>query len=232
MKEGSRQVIHSGIHCVFAPPPVINNQMLINFQQAIITRSIDLTTISYKDDLITIARDQPVQLQVIVAAPPKQPTGEFVIISTSSSSLVLNSFIQEAEYIVEAFEEVWQLSQRQIISQDVTIRALYETDAEHAFQEIWESRLKQPGDSLSVLGGLVLGGGMRFVIPPQQDLNAQIEVKIESFLRDSRKIFIETQFVWPQPIAQGIPFAPREILEKVNQYTEIKVLKFMSGGKL
>lgn len=231
MKDGSRQIIHLGIHCVFAPPPVINNQMLIKFQQAIISRSIDLTNVSYKDDLITIVRDQPTQLQVMVAVPQKQPTGELVIVSTSSSSLRLESFIQETEFIVEAFEDVWQLSQRQIISQDVSIRALYETEAQHAFQEIWETRLNQPGDSLSVFDGLVLGGGLRFVMPPQQNFSAQIEVKIESFLRDSRKIFIETQFVWPQPMAQGMPFTPRDKLEEVNQYAEKQVLRFMSGDK-
>lgn len=230
MKDGSRQIIHLGIHCIFAPPPVITNQISLKFQQALISRSIEFTNTGYRDDLITIMRDQPISLQIMVAAPPKQSTGELVIFSYGPP-LLFESFIQETEFIVEAFEDTWQLSQRQIIAQDVTVRDLYETEAQHAFQEIWETRLKQPGDSLAALGGPVLGGGLRFVIPPQPNAPAQIEVKIESFLRDARKIFIETQFVWQQPMAPRMPFTPRDKLLEVNNYATTQVLRFISGDK-
>jgi hypothetical protein len=108
---------------------------------------------------------------------------------------------------------------------------LYETSAEHAFQELWEMRLRQPPDSLAVLGRPVLGGGLRFVMPPQPDdpEPVQIEVKIESFLRDTKKIFVETQFAWPSPMSPGAPF-PVNRLEQVNKYIEESVISFITGG--
>ena len=230
MKDGSRQIVHLGIHWVFAPPPIINNKISLQFQQELISRSIAITNTGYRDDLITIVRDQPIPLRIMVIAPPKQLTGELVIIS-DSFSILFESFIQETEFIVESFDNCWQLGQRQIVSQDAVESDLYETDAQHAFQEIWETRLKQSGDSLTALGGPVLGGGMRFVIPPQQNMPAQKEIKIESFLRDARKIFIETQFLWPQSMPTGTPFAPREKLSEVNNYAKKDVVRFLSGDK-
>jgi hypothetical protein len=49
----------------------------------------------------------------------------------------------------------------------------------------------------------VLGGGLRLVMPPVKEgaEPVQIEIKIESFFRESQKLFIETFFVWPQPSA-------------------------------
>ena len=214
-----------------SPPLLLStSRCSFEFQQALISRSVDISNAIYKDEVLTIVREQPVQLQILVVAPSKQPTGELLIISTSPS-IPLESFIQDTEFIVDAFIDTWQPPNRQIISQDVTIRDLYETEADHAFQEIWETRLKQPGNSLSVLGGNVLGGGLRFVIPPQETLSAQIEVKIESFLRDTHKIFFETQFLWQQPMTPSTPFAPREKITEVNQYATTQVLRFMSGEK-
>ncbi len=230
MKDGSRQIVHLGIHWVFAPPPIINNKISLQFQQELISHSIEITNTGCREDLITIARDQPIPLRIMIIAPPKQPTGELVIFS-ESSSLLFEPFIQDTEFIIESFDSCWQPGQRQIISQDAIERDLYETDAQHAFQELWELRLKQPGDSLAALGGRVLGGGMRFVIPPQQNMPAQKEIKIESYLRDTKKIFIETQFVWQRPMPPGTPFAPREKLSEVNNYAKTEVLNFLSGDK-
>ena len=230
MKPDSRQIVYLGIHWVFAPPPVINSQLFLKFQQALISHSIEITNTSYKDNLIAIIRDQPLQLRIMVIQPPKQPTGELVIF-TEGPSLHFESFVQETEYIVTAFDECWQLGHRQIISRDVTIRELHETEAQHAFQEIWETRLKQPGDSLATLGGRVLGGGLRFVIPPQENMPAQKEIKIESFLQNAHKIFIETQFLWQQPTPPGTPFTPREKLTEVDIYAKNEVYRFISGVK-
>jgi hypothetical protein len=230
MKPDSRQIVYLGIHWVFAPPPVINSQTFLKFQQELISHSIEITNTSYNDNLITIVRDQPIHLRIMVIQPLKQPTGELLIF-TEGLSLHFESFVQDTEYIVTAFNECWQLGHRQIISRDVTIRELHETEAQHAFQEIWENRLKQPGDSLATLGGPVLGGGLRFVIPPQGNIPAQKEIKIESFLRNAHKIFVETQFLWQQPTAQGTPFTPRERLTEVDNYAKNEVYRFIKGDK-
>lgn len=230
MKPDSRQIVYLGIHWIFAPPPVINSQIFLKFQQTLISRSVEITNTSYKDNIITIIREQPVHLRILVIQPPKQPTGEFLIFA-EGPSLHFESFVQDTEYIVTAFDECWQLGRRQIIAGDVTIRELHETEAQHAFQEIWETRLKQPSDSLSTLGGPVLGGGLRFVIPPMGNLPAQKEIKIESFLRNAHKIFIETQFLWQQSTTQGTPFTPREKLTEVDNYAKNEVYRFIKGDK-
>ena len=74
-----------------------------------------------------------------------------------------------------------------------------------------------------------MGGGLRFVRPRQPDRPAQIEVKIESYLRDTRKVFIETQFSWLEPTPSGVSFDPRKQLTKVDHYARNKVLSFAMG---
>jgi len=145
----------------------------------------------------------------------------------------LHHFISEVKAILEAFEQAWPLQNRQILRCDVTLRCLYQSTGEHAFQELWEKRLQQPRDSLGKLGK-VLGGGLRFIIPPPQagdPESAQVELKIESFLRDTKRIFIETQLVWPEPRPPGSDFAPADKLNQANQYIENKVHAFMMEGE-
>lgn len=139
-------------------------------------------------------------------------------------------FIQEAEQVIEAFEETWPVPQRQIIRRDVSLKCLYETTGDHAFQELWEERLGQSQDSLSAFGRPVLGGGLRFVMPPQPSDPAQVEVKIESYLIDTRKMYVETQFVWSKPMPPGASFDPRDRLTEVDAYITDQVHSFIQGG--
>jgi hypothetical protein len=144
----------------------------------------------------------------------------------------MDLFIKEAEAAIEAYESVWPSPNRQIVHADATIRQLYETTSQHAFQELWENRLGQSAQTLSVFGRPIRGGGLRFVMDPvAEDLPVQIEVKIESFLRDTTKIFVETQFTWPIPSAPQSPFNLRERIEKMDSYIETHVQSFISGEK-
>ncbi|MBE3142684.1 MAG: hypothetical protein IMZ61_02005 [Planctomycetes bacterium] len=68
--------------------------------------------------------------------------------------------------------------------------------------------------------------------PIQEEMPAQIEVKIESFLLDTKKIFVETQFTWPMPTNPGAPFGVRERLSQMNAYIEKQVSFFMTGDSL
>ena len=144
----------------------------------------------------------------------------------------LDLLTREAEAAVRAFEATWGKERRQIISSDAAFRDLYETSAEHAFQELWEQRLGQSAQSLAILGRPVLGGGLRFVMPPLPDEvePLQIEVKIESFLRDTKKLFVETQFAWPAPTSPGAPFDPAGKLKQLDDYIEHVVTSFLVGG--
>jgi len=58
---------------------------------------------------------------------------------------------------------------------------------------------------------------------------AQIEVKIESFLNDTNKIFIETQFTWRKPSDPGTRTQPGEYLEQMDDYISQHVETFMMG---
>jgi hypothetical protein len=66
--------------------------------------------------------------------------------------------------------------------------------------------------------------------PPAQDINqAQIEVRIESFLRDTSKIYVETQFMWPFSPPHGSSFEARERLDQVNNFATHEVRNFITG---
>lgn len=228
MRPQTRRQIHMGINFVMVPSPAVNQATGLAFQDALIQQSIEFDQVNYGEDNLKIVRGQP-PLQIVVASPTNQSTGQLLIIGPHPARH-LESFIQETEFIVEAFESVWTSQQRQIIKRDVTIRDLYETD-QHAFQELWETRLGQSEDSLAVFGRKVLGGGLRFVMPPEPGKPAQIEVKIESYLKDTSKVFVETQFTWSAPTPPDVSFEPRARLCEVDDYAKKEVIDFIRGEK-
>jgi hypothetical protein len=227
----SRITIHMGINFIVSPIPTINKQSNLNFQHSLTTQGIDFAKVEFKEREIVVAREAPTRLEVKVAALAPSPVGQFLILAPYPER-PLDLFIKEAEAIVRAFDSTWPAKSRQVISCDATLRDLFESSGEHAFQELWETHLHQPPDSLAVLGRPVLGGGLRFVMPPQPDepKPVQIEVKIESFLRDTKKIYVETQFKWPQPMPPGEPLSPSNRLKQVDKYIEDEVVSFIMGG--
>jgi hypothetical protein len=155
--------------------------------------------------------------QLLIVAPhPKRP---------------VDSVAREAEDIARAFSDTWAFSQRQVLSCDATIRDLYETSSEHAFIELWEKRLHQSPESIKAFGRPILGGGLRLVMPPvpQNQSEPMIEVKIESYLKDTSKLFLEAQFTWRQPEPPGVPLNPTARLERVDNYIQKEVVGFMEG---
>ena len=231
MNTDSRQTIHIGINFVFSPLPTIDAQSKVRFQQSLLTSGIDFARTDSKEREVFVLRETPSRLEIRVVAMPGAPVGQLLVVSPDPKT-ELELFAKDAEAIVEAFEATWPAQNRQIISTDVTLRDLYEATGEHAFQELWEKRLKQAPTSLARLGHPVLGGGLRFVMPPRAEdpEPVQIEVKIESFLQDTKKIFVETQFVWPSPKAPGAPFGIKERLQQVDRYVEDNVELFIVGG--
>lgn len=231
MNTDSRQTIHLGINFVFSPIPTIDAPSKVRFQQSLLDSGIDFTRTDFKDREVFVFRETPTRLEIRVVAIPGAPVGQLLIVSPDPRT-ELELFTKDAEAIVEAFQATWPAQNRQIISTDVTIRDLYEATGEHAFQELWEKRLKQAPTSLARLGRPVLGGGLRLVMPPRPEdpEPVQIEVKIESFLQDTKKMFVETQFVWPAPKAPGAPFEIKERLHQVDRYVEDNVEPFIVGG--
>lgn len=229
MKPHSRYIIHLGVNFTTIPSPVVTNQSSLAFQQAIISSGLDFVRAENPENRIVLTREAPSPLQISVSVLDAQVGQVLLVAPHPKGSLEL--FAQEAEAALEAFEAVWPAQNRQIIKSDGTIRELHETTSQHAFQELWEKRLGQPSQSLASFGRPIRGGGLRFVMDPlpNEDEPVHIEVKIESFLSDTTKIFVETQFIWPKPTAPGSAFAARERLMQMNEYIENQVQAFLSG---
>ncbi|MBS1252137.1 MAG: hypothetical protein MAG451_01173 [Anaerolineales bacterium] len=230
MNPDSRQIIHIGINLVISPLPAMDARSRLQFQQSLIESGIDYGKVEFKEKEMVVVREAPTRLEIKVAATNTPNVGQLLILAPHPKRALI-SFEQEAEAIVQAFNATWPADNRRIVSTDVTLRELYETTERHAFQEIWEKLLGQPIDRLSAFGRSVSGGGLRFVMPPQQGQGepVQVEVKIESYLRNARKIYVETQLKWPQPLAPGAPLNPRERLEQANEYLQNNVLAFLAG---
>jgi hypothetical protein len=235
MDPDSRQTIHMGVNFIVSPTPVINAQTNLRFQQSLIERGIEFTNVAFREREIIVVREAPVRLEVKIAAvnPPligSPVIGQLVLIAPQPGCDA-QLFGKEAEAVTEAFDATWPAKKRQILSSDVTFRDLFESSFEHAFQELWEERLNQSREQLAVFGQPIRGGGLRFVMQPLPDEpeSPQIEVRIESYLGHSKKIWVETQFKWHQPISPGSSMEPLRRLERVDKYVTAQVLSFMTG---
>ena len=228
MKPHSRVIIFSGVNFLTIPVPIISRQAFLAFQKAIIENGLEFIRTETPKDSIVLTRESPYPLQVTVNMLQGQ-VGQLLIL-TPQPKASQEMFTQEAEAAIRAFEEVWPAPNRQIIKADATIRNLYETTSAHAFQELWENRLGQPPKSLAAFGRPIRGGGLRFVMDPvPEDMPVSIEVKIESFLSDTSKIFVETQFIWPMQTNPGAPFNVRERLSQMDSYIEKQIYAFLTG---
>lgn len=229
MRFESRKFIHMGINYIFPTVPVIDKRHLIDFQSSLVDRGIEYTSATEKEHQIEVVRQPQAPLQVTVAALQPQPLGQLLVLASPARERRLQDFIADAESVVDAFEATWPATRRELIKCDAALRVLYQTDAGHAFQELWEQWLGQPPLSPETFGRPVLGGGLRFVVPEAEDeLDLpQIEIKIESYLRNARLIFVETQFVWPQPKLQGTGFDVASRMQLLNNYERQQVQGFV-----
>lgn len=229
MKKFSEQLIHIGIGFRTLPGVVISNQNLLKFQQEINSNGLEFTKVDKAPDnsKIAIIRELPSPLQIMVVV-QEPPIAQLIIIAPLPKT-TKDLFIDEVEAVIKAYENTWPADHRVVVHSDGAIRELLEASGEydHAFQEIWEKRLNQPAESLKIFGKPIQGGGLRFVltpIPGETD-PVQIEVKIESYLQDTKKIFVETLFNW---FAQT-PLKPRERIISMDAYVKDHVHKFILG---
>jgi len=206
------------------PAPQITAKTFLAFQQAIISQGLDFNKTDLLPNQIALLRTSTSPFQISIGTPDRQ-IGQILIVAPELVTPI-SIFTKEAEAALRAFEEVWIGQNRQIIQSDATIRELYETTSQHAFQELWENRLGQSSQGLGTFGKPIRGGGLRFVMDPTEEDPVQAEIKIESYLQDTSKIFIETQFVW---VKQSADFHVNEHLEAMNEFINQKVLKFISG---
>jgi len=221
----SRKTIHMGVNFVLAPMPAVDSHFSLAFQRFLGETGIEFGRVELQDGQLSIFRDKPAPLGIKIAT--GGPVGQLLIFAPLPER-PLAAFVAEAEKVVRAFEIAASTGPRQLVSKDATLRDLFDTGGVHAFQEIWERFLERTPEVLAMLGKEVLGGGLRFVMPPREgELDpVQIELKIESFLRDTSKVFFETQFAWPQPSTPGSPIDPGALLASVDEYVQQVASRF------
>lgn len=220
-------LLHLGIVYVMAPQPDINKRQFLAFQNALMNEGIDYGEAKFTGQEIFLRRNSP-PLQIRVAA-INQPLGQLLVISPKPQDS-LEIFGRNTEAIIEAFVKTWPQS-TQIIKSECSIHYLFESSYQHAFEEIWTGRLKQPKEDLGIFGAPVAGGGLRFVMPPipNNPNPVEIEVKIESFLKNPRQLYIDVQFKWPQSRQQPLTFDPVQRLKMVDEFIESKVIAFLQN---
>jgi hypothetical protein len=228
MNPNSRQAIHIGINSVFVPPAVFDAHTALAFQGNLGKEGIDFTNFEQTERSFTVVRQSHPILNVQVATFPAAPVGQLVI-TCPDAGCNREVFEKEAEAIVKAFERTWPQAAKQVLASDATLRELYDAAEPHAFEEIWVKWLGRREEDLRSFG-LVVGGGLRLVIPPTEPQNVLADIKFESFMQDSRKLFVEANFQWAKPQSAGTHMTPKSRLQEADHYITEKVIPFMTKG--
>jgi hypothetical protein len=228
----SRKTIHIGINLVMTHIPQIDTRLSRKFQALLDEAGVEYTNVavSPEGNELSIGGKQPGGLQIKLAH-LNPLVGQLLVIASFPEGTV-TEFGTEAERIVRAFEELAPSSYRQLVAKDATIRDLYNTAGAHAFQLLWEELLGQQSGRLKHLDHAVLGGGLRFVMPPMENEPdpVSIELKIESYLNDASKMFIECQASWPKPAQAGELIDPVGALTTVDNYIKETAIDFIERG--
>ena len=229
MKKETRKTIYVGVNFIVSPPPGMGLESRLEFQRQLSEENIELTDIKVDNQRLIAGRSNPMPIQISIGL--IAPTiGQLLIVAPELGGRSIEVFGEEACDISKSFSNIWP--RRQVLGCDVTIRDLYDADSEHAFQEIWEGLLHQPTERMNAFGRPILGGGLRFVMPQTEAEPGQpvIEVKVESFLQDTHKVYLDVSCNWPTP--QPIDFAldPESRINYVDNFIQKQVIDFVLGG--
>jgi hypothetical protein len=230
MQADTRETIHMGINFTMTPLPVIDADLALGVQTVLNEEGIAYATVNRTERQLVINRPEPQGLTIRLTALRQRRLGR-LLIEAPFPRRPLETFIEEAEVVLRALDSVSPPDQRRVVSRTAVMRDLYGAGGVHAFQEIWETVLGQGPEALQPFGKPVRGGGLRFVIPPlaNEEDPAQIELKIESFLRDTAKIFVQAHVTWNKPLPPGETLSPGALLEQVETYITQTVWEFMGA---
>ena len=226
----SRQSIYFELSYVIASQWTGETMQRLDFQRGLAERGLDFPqTGGGQREFVLIRRAQsPLQVKIAAAGPRVSS----VSISSEKPEHTLDMFIKEAESVCAAFTQVALAGQGcQVLQTGGRIRHLYSC-SDHAFKFLWEDRLGQSPEDFKVLGKKpVSGGGLRLVMPPLRDEEepVQIEVKIESFFAEPKKMFVDTFLFWPRPRILGADeaFDVEHRLQRVETYATGQVCDFI-----
>ncbi len=243
----SRQSIYFEIRYVIAVEWLSDTLKRLDFQRALADKQLDFPQTGGGAKDFTLVRKEPSALQVKIAS--LGPRVSSISVSSERPAHTLELFSKEAEAVCEAYRQAVIKGQCQLLQCGARIRHLYSC-REHAFKYLWEDRLCQDPQDFRYLGGRpVLGGGLRLFMPPvklpaqtkekevwgpQEDEEpVQIEVKIESFLQEAKKMFVETLFAWPKPrlLSEDEMFDAEFRLKTTEDYATGQVCDFILKSK-
>jgi hypothetical protein len=228
MNVDSRQSIFFGVHFLLAANWTADGKRALAFQKALMDEGVEFSESAASPKSLTLNRKEGSPLQIKVGSVGPQ-VSEIRISTPERPSYTSDPFCQEAEAICRAYTATWPSPAFQLLQCDATVRHLYSCGC-HAFKYLWENRLGQDENDLRYLGGRpVLGGGLRLVLPRIAQWKDHVEVKIESFLGEAEKLFIETMFVWPEPFvaSKADDFKPTWRLQTVDKYSSKEVCDFI-----
>jgi hypothetical protein len=203
----------------------------VEFEKALLDNGLDFSETHMHEKGFILTRTQPSPLQVkIESAGPQVMT---IGILSQNPQYDLDLFCRDAQAATGAFEQTWPAEHYQLLTTTGKIHHLYSV-ATHAFKYLWEDRLGQLPQDFMVLGNRpVAGGGLRLMMPPHTAEGGEpvsIELRIESFLRETNKLFVETVFTWPRPriVNKNSGFDPQRLMEQIENFAANEVWAFMT----
>ncbi|MBW8016849.1 MAG: hypothetical protein FVQ82_11730 [Planctomycetes bacterium] len=227
----SKTSIHFSMSYAFAMPWSPEKSKTLDFQKALLDNGLEFSQINTTAKQFTLFRAEHSPLRVVVESNGPQVCSLHVVAQNPTCDL--DMFTMDASAVCSAFMQTWPADQYQVVRRAAKIHHLYSCNT-HAFGYLWEKRLGQsPGDFKALGGRPVAGGGLRLVMPPTNIEGQQpnsIEVRIESFMRETTKLFIETAIVWPKPtiLQKDEKLDPQSLMQQTEDYATNEVWNFLT----
>jgi hypothetical protein len=230
VRPDTRRTIHLGVNFLVAPFQALDPQRFFLLQQRLADERIEISQANRAGNQFQLARLTTPQLQIQIGQTAPN-TGQLLIVSSVEpgnpavqAGIVDSVFKEEAAAVVDVFRDVWPETQ-QVLMRDAAIRMLFDCGGIHAFKYLWEKRLKQPEQALKGFGRTIHGGGIRLVFPPTQEHETVTDVKVESFLADPSKLYMEAVIQWEnqKPELGDALLDPGPMVEELEQVSDMLV---------
>ena len=227
----SRTSVHFMVSYVLAGAPAMEQARAVDFQKALLDNGLEFAQTNLRPRSFMLIRHEPANLQVKLDAPA--PPVSTIQVLSNNPVYDITMFARDALAVTDAYRQTWPAERYQIVRTTAKISQLYSSQ-EHAFKYRWETRRGQSAEDFKRLGPRpVAGGGLRLMIPPHSvggEEPRSIELRIESFLREPRKLLVETTFAWLQPrvVGKDEAFDIAERLEALENYAAEEVWNFIT----
>jgi len=227
----SKTSVHFGMNFLIAGTWGHEKGALLNFQKALLDAGLEFSQPGTRPTGFTLVRTEPSPLQITLET--TNPQIHTLQIISGNPQYDLEMFGRDVEAVTGAYQKTWPMPQYQILNTSGCIRHLYSAKV-HAFQYLWEQRLGQTPQDFQMLGNRpVAGGGLRLLIPPHQQAGGEptsIEIRIESFMRETQKLFVETVFTWPRPrvVVEQAGFESLARLNEVESFAANEIWNFIA----